>query len=257
MIARGYARCDVGSGFTLVEIIVSIVVLLVLAGSMGAAVMDMRKSAMVMRRASEDLAVGTDLFDQLDAAIMNSVALDPSTGGVGLAGGSSWIEIVSRGVLADLEGEQSTLAGLARTRVEFVPQVPELRIGRGGAGARPSMQTMSRRVDWVRFRYFDGTEWADEFDSSRSGRLPSAVEVAVWFVPALDGIASPRLDLLEDADDQPAFAPSDFEGFGAPLRSEIEDTDPAVPGRAPSRYRVFGVLDSAGSDQITGLEGTP
>ena len=42
-------------------------------------------------------------------------------------------------------------------------------------------ETLAAGIARVRLRYRHGEEWADEFDSSAQGHVPSAVEIAVWF----------------------------------------------------------------------------
>jgi hypothetical protein len=39
---------------------------------------------------------------------------------------------------------------------------------------------ISRDVAFLNFRYFDGTQWQDSWDSTQSGTLPQAVEATVY-----------------------------------------------------------------------------
>ena len=39
---------------------------------------------------------------------------------------------------------------------------------------------MAPEVLHLEFRYFDGTEWLDEWDTEQEGGLPVAVEIAIW-----------------------------------------------------------------------------
>lgn len=231
--------------FTLIEVMLSLVILVILASSIGWAVREMRDKTMVLRRASEDLTISTSLFDLLDASITNSVALNPVDGSAGIRGTPESIDIVSRGVLADLDAEASSLAGLTRLRINFDPQSPELTVGRASASSAASMQPVSERIEFMRFRYHDGQQWSDSFDSRDQGRLPLAVEVSVWFVTALDERAEPAdpdqpSTIPEDA---PEADPFEFDGMGAPVRSDIEQSS-ETPQRRPDRYRIFSVLDA-------------
>lgn len=238
-------------GFTLVEVMLSLVILAVLASSIGWAVREMREKAFVLRRGSDDLTVATSLFELIDASMTSSVALDPTNGSAGIRGTAESIEIVSRGVLADLEGDAAVLSGLTRLRVVFDPVGLELRIGRSDASSPVEMQPVSRRIEQMRFRYHDGQEWSDSFDSRGAGALPVAVEVSIWFATALDE----RAQLPEE---EPAFGtdeagqapdPMEFEGMGAPLRSDIEE-DRALIERRPDRFRIFRVLDGPRADAM-------
>jgi len=231
--------------FTLMEVMLSLVILLILASSIGWAVREMRDKTMVLRRASDDLTLSTSLFELLDAAMTSSVALNPVNGTAGIRGTPDTIEIVSRGVLADLDADASSLAGLTRLRINFDPQVPVLAVGRAAASSAAAMQPVSQRVEFIRFRYHDGQQWSDSFDSRDQGRLPVAVEVSLWFASALDERAEPS-----DAEPTSRFAadaqetdPFEFDGMGAPIRSDIEQSVPN-PQRRPDRYRIFSVLDA-------------
>jgi prepilin-type N-terminal cleavage/methylation domain-containing protein len=238
--------------FTLIEVMVSMVILLILAGSIGWTVIEMREKAAVMRRASDDLSIATTMFEILDGALMNCVALDPTSGGAGVRGNSESLEVVSRGIVADLTGEGGALSGVIRTRFEFVPAIPELRIARSGASGGGSLEPVSRRVERVRFRFHDGSGWQDSFDSREAGGLPVAVEVAIWFATALEATARPSVaGAGMDADE--GFDPRDFEGFGAPMRGEFDDLADG-PTRAPDRYRVFAVLDGPVDEDLQAQE---
>lgn len=237
--------------FTLVEVLLSLVILVILASSLGWAVREMREKTMVLRRASDDLTVCTTLFELLDGAITNSVALDPGSGRAGFRGTADSIDIVSRGVLADLDADPAALAGLIRLRIEFDPQALALRVGRSGASASTQMQPVSRRVERWRFRYHDGQQWTDSFDSRAQGGLPVAVEVSVWFATALNERATlPESNLrsgfASDAGVDDAF---EFDGMGAPTRSDVEAVNP-MPERRPDRFRIFSVLDAFPEEEL-------
>ncbi len=230
-------------GFTLVEVLLSLVILIILASSIGWAVREMREKTMILRRVSDDLAVCTSIYELLDAAITNGLALDPGSGGAGIRGNSESIDIVSRGVLADLEADQGALAGLTRLRVEFDPRSPVLRVGRSGGTGTPSMQPVSRRIEHIRFRYHNGQEWGESFDSAAQGGLPVAIEVSIWIAGALQERADPpEPDAFADTGASGESDPFEFDGMGAPIRGDL-DEQPDVPERRPDRFRIFTVLD--------------
>ena len=239
-----------GRAFTLVEVMLSMVIMLVLAGSIGWAVREMREKTFVLRRASDDLTVGTSVFELIDASMTSSVALDPTSGSAGIRGTGESIEIVSRGVLADLEGDTGALSGLTRLRVEFEPDALELRIGRSDASTAATLQPISQRIEQMRFRYHDGQQWTDSFDSRSAGTLPVAIEVSVWFVTALDERAlPPESDTgLAPGGTASGSDPLDFEGMGAPVRSDFDEEPPLIE-RRPDRFRIFSVLDGPRVDQ--------
>lgn len=41
------------------------------------------------------------------------------------------------------------------------------------------LEEIGPRVAYVMFRYYDGTEWTEVWDSTRSGKLPKAIEVTI------------------------------------------------------------------------------
>jgi|GEM_PF-1684039 len=237
-------------GFTLVEVLLSVVILLILAGSIGWAVREMREKTIVLRRASDDLTVSTSVFELIDASMTSSVALDPTNGSAGIRGTGDSIEIVSRGVLADLDGDAGAMSGLTRLRIQFDPDALQLRIGRSEASSSAEMQPVSQRIEQMRFRYHDGQQWADSFDSRGAGTLPVAVEVSIWFASALDDRAQPPEagTALDRNGDASGPDPLDFEGMGAPVRSDFDEEPPLIE-RRPDRFRIFTVLGGPRIDQ--------
>ncbi len=231
--------------FTLIEVILSLAILVILASSIGWAVREMREKTMVLRRASDDLTLCTAVFDLLDSAITNGLALDPTRAGAGIRGDTDSIEIVSRSVLADLDGDIAAFAGLTRLRLEFDPQAPQLSIGRSAASQGASPQPITRRIEHLRFRYHDGQQWVDSFDSSASGALPVAIEIAVWFATPLSAFATPPESEIPFGleDESTPGDPFEFDGMGAPMRNDLEAEQPTLPERRPDRFRIFAVLD--------------
>lgn len=62
----------------------------------------------------------------------------------------------------------------------------------------PSLQVLSRRVVSMNIRYFDGTEWLDEWDSTqRDNAIPPAVEVVLVIAPQLS--REPEDDIEREA----------------------------------------------------------
>lgn len=88
---------------------------------------------------------------------------------------------------------------------------------------RRSSQLLAEEVTHLEFRYFDGTEWLDEWDTEKEGGLPVAVQIEIW-------VASPgeiadreqrERDLtsrirVEDEDDDLAGA------YGQPYRLVVD-----------------------------------
>jgi prepilin-type N-terminal cleavage/methylation domain-containing protein len=89
----------------------------------------------------------------------------------------------------EVEGDQPRRAAEGRggedeETVSAGPGVIELRRGVVGlAGAAQSEFQMLGQAALLRFRYHDGGEWVDQYDSLDARALPRAVEVAIWFTP--------------------------------------------------------------------------
>src|SRR5699024_8856954 len=56
-----------------------------------------------------------------------------------------------------------------------------------GASGSGDSEVVSGRFSGCEFRYFDGREWVEQFDSQSAGRLPAAVEVSLWFEGPSEG----------------------------------------------------------------------
>jgi hypothetical protein len=102
-------------------------------------------------------------------------------------------------------------------------------------------------VGRVRFRFFDEGQWRDSFNSRAAGRLPRAIEIAVWLGPldadASDATRVPALapDAATDPDGAPPFGADDADPASDP---DADDTPP----RPADRLRVFAIPDAAAED---------
>jgi hypothetical protein len=76
--------------------------------------------------------------------------------------------MASEADLTDLQGcEISVAAGTLSAR----------RLSQSPGG----LEVIAEGVERVRFRYFDGREWLEKFDSAATGELPVAIEASLWF----------------------------------------------------------------------------
>ena len=116
---------------------------------------------------------------------------------------------------------------------------------------------MGGSVYKVRFRYHDGTSWLDTFDSRSYGRLPLAVEIAIWFEPwpgeepvsqdepddELGGSDRLTFDAIDTFDEREFAEQSDMDLYSEPK---------------PDRIRVIVIPDAAaGDDPADGVEMLP
>jgi len=103
--------------------------------------------------------------------------------------------------------------------------------------AEPSV--LADRFERVRIRCHDGRTWVDTFDAAEAGRLPVAVEVAIWYAPAPARRPPPITASPRPTAPQPSRRPAEptIDPFGdEPLGSQAAQ-------RAPDRVRIFAILD--------------
>ncbi len=171
-----------GGGFTLIEVLVAVG----LVGALAVGFLSFLDGASARRAAMEkesgrQRAVGA-LTEALETDVLTCVAQGPR-GAPGIVGSVSGLTILARG---------SPAPGVASSRSESVGdlQRAEYRYEGGGVSLRRAdavsssadrQAVLGRDIGLVRFRYLAGREWVSAFDSAQAGRLPAAIEVAVWF----------------------------------------------------------------------------
>jgi prepilin-type N-terminal cleavage/methylation domain-containing protein len=249
-------------GFTLLEVLIAIAVLLALVGSMFgflSGTMDAR------HRASEHIQrqdAATRLIDDIEVALTHCLVGD-SVYGAGVRGDSTRLHILSRSVMINLAkpgatGEQvDPLFDLQVSEYRFDPAGPRIvgyrapaNPGRSGR-AEPAMQPLGGMIHRLRFRYYDGSTWRSSFDSLAVNQLPTAVEVAVWFHPQPEDIQDTDVDafapqLTEDAAEEAG-------GSGRLLAQDsLAETEvaggqekSATDGMKPDRVRIILIPDAA------------
>lgn len=84
---------------------------------------------------------------------------------------------------AQVDANGKPLTGLIRTEGDRLSVIDVQ--AAGGAGESMSVpHAVAEEVVSVLFRYFDGTTWTEEWDTSTLGQLPRAVEINLQFSPA-------------------------------------------------------------------------
>jgi len=155
--------------------------------SAGAAVEQMRRAefAVEMMRTDIESAVvpkgilagsflGEDATDGAGQP-MDGLALHCTASG---AEGTGDIRMVELACEADDDGEGMVLL----RRVNYFLLASTVR--------EPQAEVLCRGVRWLDFKYHDGTEWQDSWDSTARGNvLPLAVQVTLELVPEADGQA--------------------------------------------------------------------
>ena len=232
--------------FTLLEVLVSIALIIGLVGVMYGFLFNLLDTRSRVLEASERNRAATILIERLEADLVCCVVGD-SSAGAGLAGDETSIRVLTRTVAAGLaqrgRDDPAAFADLQFAEYRFVPGGGEIQASRGVVGdSRSSAQSGSFSLGGslykVRFRYHDGSDWRDSFDSSSANSLPQAVEVAIWFYPwpgeeteepesglagADEGFLAERLTFDEAAGfDEEAYAEaSDLEFFDEPTPDRV------------------------------------
>ncbi|MFO0827951.1 MAG: hypothetical protein U0572_07340 [Phycisphaerales bacterium] len=209
--------------FTLFEVLVSVGLIVVLVAAMSAFLGDALR---IRARVSDSLSRGLSAeaaIAEIESALQTCV-VDDAALGVGVRGDSLRLIVLRSGLSAwRLGGAEARRALEPVERVQFEFRADRRRIAMARGESEPS--ELPGDIYDVRFRYFDGRAWVDNFDSGELGRLPAAVEVSVWF-------EEPR---------------------GAPVARERPETDDDVaasePEAPPDRRRVIAIPDAHGDDE--------
>lgn len=253
-------------GFSLLELLAAIGLGMALLGAVFVFLGDVAAARERLTRAADrDRAVDAFL-SALDAAVATCVADGAEASGV--SGDSLACTVLSAQVAAwrAASGTESPFPALVANSFAFEPGDGTLLVGRGG----PAATALPGRFFAARFRYHDGTEWQDRFDSREAGRLPLAIEVSIWFTPWPGGAQPPWLAEAAEGEAK------EEEATAAPARGELPPRkgfvdaptfdDEAVKraidaGEAPraDRVRVIAVPDPmpGGSEETDAAPAAP
>lgn len=255
---------------TLLELLIALGLTLALLGSLFAFFHNTIRSREDMLALTAKHRAAAVLIDRIENDLTFCIAGD-SRHGAGVSGGATQLRILTRGVAAHL-AERGTGDGAAFSDL----QIAEYRFSTGSglrarretAAAQPTAeavdsgptQTSHRGFEpiaddlhRVRFRYHDGNDWRNAYDSQEEGRLPIAVEVAIWFDEWPDSYADEdeplddELEREESADrERMTFDPTGT--FDEVAWARRADRDPTFREPPPDRLRVFTILDAREDD---------
>lgn len=171
-------------GFTLIEVMLCLGLITVLIASMTAFLFEIADSRRTIMHAARDLEAAETVIERLEHDLLTGLAGGPGMG-AGIRGSSTSLTVLTRGIdlpigasidPGDLQGSEFSfqLAGnstrLTATRLTSVTT----------GAASGAAETISDRFERVRFRYFDGKTWRNDFDSLKEQKLPVAIEVSIW-----------------------------------------------------------------------------
>jgi type II secretory pathway component PulJ len=175
--------------FTLMEVIVAIGLLGAIVWMMGTYLAEVGRVRERLLRAVNQSVVCTTLLERMEADLLATMVGDaPKRSGV--RGDRASLTVVSRGMppLAGSGGGAGKLVDLRWTALRFVAESHALEsaTGAGLPPEAPAWRVAGSGLRHVRFRYYNGRQWRDRFESAAAGRLPLAVEVAIWFERGAD-----------------------------------------------------------------------
>jgi prepilin-type N-terminal cleavage/methylation domain-containing protein len=239
--------------FSLIEVLVAVALLAAVAGILYSFLSGLAASRARALKYARQQSAASVLIERVEADLSSCLVGDSATG-AGVAGDEREIRILSRGVAAGLAergaGDPRVLGDLQASEYRFnesgrVIEARKGAVSTDAAGDAEPFWPVSDELFRVRFRYYDGAQWRESFDSLAAGRLPHAVEIAIWFRPW----PGPPDDALpsEEEDDFAARLTFDAGGgfdeseFAALGESEIE-----IP--PPDRVRVIAVPDPEGEE---------
>lgn len=236
-------------GFTLLEVLVAIVVLGVLAGAViGFAFRLLAVRTTLRERAARGSGVAA-VLDRIERDILTCVVATRD-GASGVTGDAHRLSIAARGVEATA-GAGGGWDRLATTAIAW-DRADGGRITAQRDGA--AIETVVAPVRSMRVRYFNGSSWADEFDSGAAGTLPVVIEIAVWF-----GVAEPGDDAEGPEAESDAGAPIDEGAEAAELDAPVEgERGPGGDGVGeadlgpPDVVRLIAVPDAAWLSESAG-----
>ncbi len=229
-------------GFTLLEVMLAITIVLAIAGTVYVFLFDLIDSRERIVSESDRSRVSIGVFEQLERGIMTTIA-GSTVYGSGVQGGPNSIELLSRAVTLPIETDSQTVLGdLQGLSFSWDAQRGELSARRWDVlgGEQTDSQVISSDIAYFQLRYYDGQAWRGRFDSS-SG-LPVAIEVAIWFGEPefLDGGLD---DFAGDARGEDEDSRLEAMGFEEGLLEDEFAGEVLVPGREPDRVRVMVIPD--------------
>lgn len=237
--------------FTLTEVIIALGMLMAVLASMFTYLNNLIDSRNAIREHSQMERTAATLIDRLEADLMTCLVGD-SRNGAGVSGDNTSITILSRGVAANLadRGDRDPLvfSDLQKSEYRFNESSHVLE------GRRIAVSPLKRgtseqfwqigSVPKLRLRYHDGIGWRGSYNSLDEGKLPLAVEVAIWYAPW------PGEESVEEEDsndvEEFAFARETFDE--TPVFDERAYADESaldlLPPPIPDRIRVIAIIDA-------------
>lgn len=235
-------------GFTLIEVLIAIALVGVLLSAMFGFLFDMFQSRAKALEHVRQQQAATAIINRLEEELLTCIAGGEAVGG-GVRGDNSNFRVLFRGVAAGLSSQGleqvDVLGDLQLAEYRFDPDTLRVLGRRGSVRDRivntSAFSPLEGIVHKLRFRYHDGTNWQDSFDSLAAQRLPLAIEVAVWLRPL------PGQSIAEEsAESEPVDGATEGE-FGGNFDDEASSLQSAAAFEQlpwPDRLRIIAIPDA-------------
>ncbi len=152
-------------GFTLVEALLAIVLLLALTATMGSFVWGMMGSRDRLAEATTRGREWSRLVSLVGGAVLASSA---ESSGATFSGDSARVRIPTH------------LMRMAEARGQMLEVRYEASARRVMASRGDASEEIASNVSAMVIRYWDGRAWTEEFDAAQRGGMPAAIEVSIW-----------------------------------------------------------------------------
>ena len=219
--------------FTLVEVLLALGLVAMLAGSIFGFMWNIVRVRDAMAAESRDVQAGAAVVERIESDVLCGLAGDANVG-AGVSGTATSLKVMTRGVAVPV-GSEVDQGDLQWSEFSFDRAAGTIKARRGKARGTAELELVSDHLQWARLRYFDGKVWAESFDSLKSGGLPVAIEVALWFGPVWHAAGASEPTSPEPA--IPGEEPREARGG-----SESSST-PEGPTREPDRLRIVVMPD--------------
>lgn len=223
--------------FSLIEVLVALVILATLSVAVYGFLFELISTRAAIRDRVDRDTTTTALVSRVEQALMTCEVSGPD-GAAGVSGSATNLTVASRGVHLDTDATHAAARPFA---ISFDEGRRVINATIGASEPTPAMNAVER----LRIRYHDGRSWRSSFDAASAGRLPAAIELAIWYgdppAETADETAADPNDLNATTSD-PELA--DNPAFLTPLE-DLTELETDQPERLPDFVRVIATPDGA------------
>ncbi len=198
---------------------------------------------------ARQLAAST-LIERVEADLLTCLVGDRGAG-AGVEGDAGRLRILTRGVAVSLAergvDDPAVFGDLQVAEYRFnaaTRRIEGRRAAVGDGDTDPGAYApLGGPVHRMRFRFLDGAQWRESFDSLESDRLPVAVEIAVWFDPPAEDLSRPSAPPPPASTEPERLTFDATAGFDEDAHARRSDLDFEEP--RPDRLRLIIIPDAS------------